>query len=213
MKNRPPSLLLIDNYDSFTYNLWDYFCRLGADCRVIRNDDPALLHIPASAFDGMILSPGPQKPADAGMLMEVIRRYHLSKPMLGICLGHQGLGLFFGARLTKAARPMHGKTSRILTSAHPLFSGTGPQPEVMRYHSLLLEDLPSDQLEALAWTESGEIMAMRHHYLPLTGVQFHPESVLTPTGLLILHNWLRMTFPFYPPIPDRIAAIAEDLAD
>ena len=184
-----PNLLLIDNYDSFTYNLWDYFLQLGADCRVIRNDQIDLAIVEQEEYDGLILSPGPEKPADAGSLMACVEALYLHLPILGICLGHQAIGTFFGAPLVKAHRPVHGKTSPIAHNGHFLFERLPAQFPVMRYHSLILESLP-ESLECIAWTETGEIMALHHRQLPLTGIQFHPESILTPHGLAILRNWL-----------------------
>lgn len=184
-----PNLLLIDNYDSFTYNLWDYFLQLGASCQVIRNDQLDLKKIERENYAGIILSPGPEKPEDAGSLMACVKAFHHKLPMLGICLGHQAIGTFFGASLVKARQPVHGKTSSISHQGHPFFAGLPEQFSVMRYHSLILENLP-EELEAVAWTESGEIMALQHRKLPLAGIQFHPESILTPHGLAILQNWL-----------------------
>ena len=191
MKNpRPrPNLLLIDNFDSFTYNLWHYFLQLGASCEVVRNDHIDINALKSGSYDGLVLSPGPRKPADAGMLMECVGALHRSVPMLGICLGHQAIGAYFGASLVKASLPVHGKTSRIVHRGDPLFAGLPETFSVMRYHSLILENLPSC-LECIAQTARGEVMALRHRELPLTGIQFHPESVLTEYGLAMLQNWL-----------------------
>ena len=191
MKNprRRPSLLLIDNFDSFTYNLWDYFLRLGASCEVVRNDRINLSALKAGAFDGIVLSPGPRRPENAGFLMDTLSAFHRSTPILGICLGHQAIGSFFGASLVKASKPMHGKISVIEHYGDPVFDGLPASFSVMRYHSLILEDLPPT-LVCTARTGSGEIMALRHRELPLTGIQFHPEAVLTEYGLEILRNWI-----------------------
>jgi anthranilate synthase/aminodeoxychorismate synthase-like glutamine amidotransferase len=189
MKTRP-HLLLLDNYDSFTYNLYDYLLRLGCTCEVWRND--AFAHpqdLPS--FDALVLSPGPGRPAESGRLMEVIAYFHHQKPILGVCLGHQALGEFFGARLSHALKPVHGKTAPILHQGQDLFEGLPPACTMMRYHSLVLQDLPNC-LKALAHTAEGELMAMRHEHLPLWGVQFHPESILSPHGLALLANWLRL---------------------
>jgi anthranilate synthase/aminodeoxychorismate synthase-like glutamine amidotransferase len=181
-------LLLLDNFDSFTYNLRDYFRQLGQDVLVLRNDVP-LAEIQKHNFEGIILSPGPGKPKDAGVLMEVIEYYHDKLPILGICLGHQALGEFFGAKLEKAAKPMHGKISEISCESEALFMGLPCQMPVTRYHSLLLTNLP-DTLKPLAQTQEGELMAFRHTKYSIFAVQFHPEAVLTTYGLDILRNWL-----------------------
>jgi anthranilate synthase/aminodeoxychorismate synthase-like glutamine amidotransferase len=179
-------ITLIDNYDSFTYNLKDYICQLGADCIVIKNDqiDSVLLE----KSDAIILSPGPQRPENAGDLMEVISNYFDKKPMLGICLGHQAIGLHFGADLVKAMEPKHGKVSLINHTKSDLFENIDNPMQVMRYHSLVLKNLP-DSLRVTALTNENELMAFKHCSLPLWGVQFHPESILTPFGLTLLKNW------------------------
>ena len=182
-------LLLIDNYDSFTYNLYDYFLQLGVDCVVFRNDAISIPEIDQLAPDAIVLSPGPERPAQAGISNEIIHYFHTSIPILGVCLGHQAIGEFFGAKLVKASRVMHGKTSEIYHQGHPIFTNLPLSFEVMRYHSLILEALP-ERLELLAQTEEGEIMALSHRNYPLIGIQFHPESILTPHGLQILSNWL-----------------------
>lgn len=182
-------ILLIDNYDSFTYNLYDYVLRLGASCEVFRNNKISLLEIKQKVFDAILISPGPKRPTEAGITMEVIDFYHDKYPILGVCLGHQALGEYFGASLVKATLPMHGKTSLIRHCQKSIFKGLPLSFSVMRYHSLLLENLP-DSLEILADTEGGELMAMQHRDLPLVGVQFHPESILTEHGLPLMSNWL-----------------------
>lgn len=185
-------MLLLDNYDSFTYNLYDYFRQLGMGCTVARNDalDPDLLD--PDSFDALVFSPGPGRPADAGCMPALIKRFYKSKPMLGICLGHQALGEFFGATLQKAQAPMHGKTSRVQHRGHPLFQNIPDQFTAMRYHSLALQLPPGGPLEGIAYTAEGELMALAHPTLPLYGVQYHPESVLTEFGLLLLKNWLQL---------------------
>jgi anthranilate synthase component 2 len=182
-------LLVVDNFDSFTYMLVDYLQQAGADCRVIRNDEP-IQRLTAETVDAVVLSPGPGKPRQAGRLMEVIAHYHQRVPMLGVCLGHQALGEYFGAKLTTASRPMHGKVSTIQLLTDDVLWGRIPLSyEVTRYHSLVLTDLPSSLVQ-LAATESGEVMAFRHRVLPLWGVQFHPEAALTQYGLQLLQNWI-----------------------
>lgn len=182
-------VLLIDNYDSFTYMLRDYVLQLGEECRVIRNDELSLQEIETLNFTSAIISPGPKTPTEAGITMPFIEAYHSRKPILGICLGHQALGGFFGASLIKANRPMHGKTSLVFHTRHLLFKSV-PQPfEAMRYHSLILTDIKKTPFEIIASTADKEVMAIVHPQLPLAGLQFHPESALTPHGLQILQNW------------------------
>jgi anthranilate synthase/aminodeoxychorismate synthase-like glutamine amidotransferase len=185
-------VLLLDNYDSFTYNLYDYLLQTGVECAVFRNDALSLPEFERLQFDAVVFSPGPKRPADAGLMLPLIERLHRQMPMLGICLGHQAIGEFFGAKLVKAALPMHGKTTDIRHLAHPLFADIPSPFTVMRYHSLLLESLAGTPLQCLATTDEGEIMALAHQSLPLTGVQFHPESILTEYGLQLLKNWVQM---------------------
>lgn len=184
------NILLLDNYDSFTYNLYDYLLQTGVHCTVLRNDAFELIDLEDIDFQAIVLSPGPGRPADAGMMMQVIARYHTRMPILGICLGHQALGEFFGAKLVLASEPVHGKTSLIEHEATGLFTGIPVPLQVMRYHSLVLESLEGTPLLCTARTQNGEIMALRHQTLPLTGVQFHPESILTEYGLEIMRNWI-----------------------
>jgi len=185
-----PRILLIDNYDSFTYNLYDYLLQLGVECEVVRNDAITIQGIRRYAPDGLVFSPGPERPEQAGILLSCIRSFRGEIPMLGICLGHQAMGLDAGAQLVHASRPVHGQTSLITTEIHPLFEGLPRTFEVMRYHSLILQDIPPDTFEVIARTEDGIIMAMAHRHLSMIGIQFHPESILTPHGLRILSNWL-----------------------
>jgi anthranilate synthase/aminodeoxychorismate synthase-like glutamine amidotransferase len=182
-------VLLIDNYDSFTYNLRDYVLQLGYSCRVIRNDELTLDEVAAIDFSSAIISPGPKTPAEAGITMAFIGRFYQNKPILGICLGHQAIGRYFGAQLVKAANPMHGKTSVIEHTSHRLFKGLPAKFEVMRYHSLILEQVEQTPLQVIARTAANEVMAVAHPTLKLAGIQFHPESVLTPHGLAIMKNW------------------------
>lgn len=186
-------LLLLDNFDSFTFTLADYLCQLGAEVAVRRND-VSLADLNVPAFDGIVLSPGPGTPAAAGVMPALIRAYHQTVPMLGVCLGHQALGEFFGAAVVRAARPMHGKVTRMrCDTTDPLFTGLPAEQDVTRYHSLIVSEPLPATLRALAHTAGSppELMALRHHTLPLYGVQFHPEALLTPHGLAMLGNWLR----------------------
>jgi anthranilate synthase/aminodeoxychorismate synthase-like glutamine amidotransferase len=184
-------VFLLDNYDSFTFNLYDYLLQTGVKCTVMRND---VFH-PADLADldiqGIVLSPGPKRPANAGCMMEVIDMFHQTVPILGICLGHQAIGEYFGAPLVKARVPMHGKTSPVLHNNHWLFEGIPNPFQAMRYHSLLLESLDRTPLECIARTEENEIMALNHASLPLLGVQYHPESILTEYGFTMIQNWVR----------------------
>ncbi|RPD46361.1 aminodeoxychorismate/anthranilate synthase component II [Hymenobacter sediminis] len=184
-------LLLLDNFDSFTYNLLDYLRQIGCEVEVRRNNTP-LAELQQLSFDGIVLSPGPGTPAAAGVMPELIQAYHTRVPMLGVCLGHQALGEFFGATLQRSQKPMHGKVSDIeWVRPSPLSTDLPIRMPVTRYHSLVLTQLPFT-LEALAYTASeGEIMALRHRTLPLYGVQFHPEALLTPNGLALLGNWVK----------------------
>lgn len=184
-------LLLIDNYDSFTYNLKDYFEQLNQDVQVIRNDEWTLEKIQTVNWNGIIISPGPKTPKEAGISLEVIEAYHRTIPILGVCLGHQAVGVYFGAALTQAITPMHGKVSEIHPSNHLMFEQIFAPFLVCRYHSLVLKEVP-EELEILATTSEGEVMAMAHKSLPLWGVQFHPEAILTQNGMQLLSNWLKV---------------------
>ena len=186
-------LLLLDNFDSFTFTLADYLRQLGAEVVVRRNDVP-LHELQVPDFDGIVLSPGPGTPAQAGVMPAVIREFHQQKPMLGVCLGHQALGEFFGGTVARAGRPMHGKVSEMRCDpTEPLFAGLPATQLVTRYHSLVVQEPLPSVLRPLAHTTAPqpELMALRHCTLPLYGVQFHPEALLTPHGLAILGNWLR----------------------
>lgn len=182
-------VLLLDNYDSFTYNLRDYILQCGKECTVVRNDEMSLDEIEALNFSSAVISPGPKTPKEAGITMAFIERYYADRPILGICLGHQALGEFFGATLVKAQKPMHGKTSTITHNHNYLFKGLPDNLEVMRYHSLILTGIEKTPLQVTALTKQSEIMALTHQVLKIAGVQFHPESVLTPHGLQLMKNW------------------------
>jgi para-aminobenzoate synthetase component 2 len=181
-------ILLLDNYDSFTYNLLDYLETAGAACNVLRNDEPGLFDAAARA-DAIVLSPGPGVPETAGQLMACIGRFIGQKPMLGICLGHQALGLHFGGVLQRAAEPMHGKTSEVLHDGAGLFRGLPNPVRVCRYHSLLLADA-GPETEISARTADHSVMGLRHRQLRCEGVQFHPEAILTDYGRRMIENWL-----------------------
>ncbi|MBL7829078.1 MAG: aminodeoxychorismate/anthranilate synthase component II [Saprospiraceae bacterium] len=183
-------ILLLDNYDSFTFNLYDYLLQTGADCVVCRNDTFETEALNDLDFQAIVLSPGPKRPADAGRMMEVVQTFSGRLPMLGICLGHQAIGEYFGAKLIKAAVPVHGKTSMVEHRGHWMFDGIPNPFEAMRYHSLILESLAETPLRSIAETEKGEIMALEHPSLPIIGVQFHPESILTRNGFQIIRNWV-----------------------
>ncbi|RRD42677.1 aminodeoxychorismate/anthranilate synthase component II [Comamonadaceae bacterium OH3737_COT-264] len=184
-------LLMIDNYDSFTYNIVQYFGELGADVTVWRNDEIGLDDIAAFAPDRLVISPGPSSPAQAGISVAAIRHFAGKVPILGVCLGHQSIGAAFGGRIVRAKELMHGKTSTITTNGEGVFAGLPKQFTVNRYHSLAIEreSLP-EALEITAWTDDGEIMGIRHQSLPIEGVQFHPESILTEHGHAMLRNFL-----------------------
>ncbi len=185
-------VLIIDNYDSFTYNLVQYLGELGVEPIVWRNDAFELSDIDALGPDGIVVSPGPCTPNEAGHSVEVIRRYGARTPVLGVCLGHQSIGAAFGAKVERAPLIMHGKTSVVSHDGTGVFDGLPEQVTVTRYHSLIVRDLP-EVLEANAWVdEAGErvVMGIRHTEYPVWGVQFHPESVLTDTGKVMLKNFL-----------------------
>jgi anthranilate synthase/aminodeoxychorismate synthase-like glutamine amidotransferase len=184
-------ILMIDNYDSFTYNLVQYLGQLGAEVRVFRNDRIGLEEIGELTPEAIFLSPGPRSPKEAGITVEVIRTYHKRFPMLGVCLGHQAIGYAFGGNIVRAERLMHGKTSPIRSDGKTIYRGV-PNPFVAgRYHSLIVEKstIP-DCLMVTAETEEGEIMGIRHREYPVEGIQFHPESILTPNGKRIIKNVL-----------------------
>ncbi|POT27554.1 anthranilate/aminodeoxychorismate synthase component II [Citrobacter freundii] len=184
-------ILLIDNYDSFTWNLYQYFCELGADVLVRRNDELTLAQIDALNPQKIVISPGPCTPDDAGISLDVIRHFAGKIPLLGVCLGHQAMAQAFGATVVRAAKVMHGKTSPITHNGKGVFQGLNNPLTVTRYHSLVVAPatLP-DCFEVTAWSETQEIMGIRHREWDLEGVQFHPESILSEQGHQLLANFL-----------------------
>ncbi len=182
-------VLLIDNYDSFTYMLRDYVLQCGEECLVIRNDEMDMDKISRLQVGSIIISPGPRSPAEAGVTMDVIKHFKNNTPILGICLGHQAIGQVYGVRLVSSPKPMHGKTSLITHSEHPIFRNIPEQIDVMRYHSLILERWEANELKVIAETSEGEIMAIAHPVQKIAGLQFHPESILSPYGLQMIRNW------------------------
>jgi len=187
-------LLLIDNYDSFTYNLYQYLCELGAEVRVVRNDKATIADIEAMQPERIVISPGPCTPKEAGISVEVVRHFAGKLPILGVCLGHQCMGEAFGGTVAGAGEIMHGKMSVIHHDGRGVLAGLPNPFEGIRYHSLAIqrEGLP-DCLEVTAWTDQGVIMGVRHKELAVEGVQFHPESIMTAVGKDVLRNFLGMT--------------------
>lgn len=187
-----PRLLLIDNYDSFAYNLFQYLGELGAETEVVRNDDQTVAELLARRPDGLVISPGPGRPEDAGVSVAAVSAFgEAGIPVLGVCLGHQAIGLCFGGRIVAARSIMHGKTSAIHHDEQGLFAGLPSPFEATRYHSLVVDGLcRPDALAVTAHTEDGEIMGLRHRELEIEGVQFHPESILTGEGKHLLGNFI-----------------------
>ncbi len=191
-------LLMIDNYDSFTFNLVQYFGELGADVRVVRNDEITVEEIGALKPDHLVFSPGPCSPAEAGVCVPAIREYVGKLPILGVCLGHQSIGAALGGRIIRAQRQMHGKASTITTDQQGVYRGLPERFSVIRYHSLVIErETCPSELIVSATSEDGEIMAVRHRDLigtatPMEGVQFHPESILSEHGHAMLRNFLNL---------------------
>ncbi len=185
-------ILVVDNYDSFTYNLVQLLLGRGAEVEVVRNDAKAAAELVGRAPAGIVISPGPGRPEDAGVSVDLVKM-RPAAPILGVCLGHQALGVAFGARVDRAPRLMHGKTSRIRHRGGGLFRGLPDPFEATRYHSLeVVADSLPDELEPLAWSEEGTLQGMRHRELPYWGVQFHPESVLTRSGPALVDNFLAL---------------------
>jgi anthranilate synthase/aminodeoxychorismate synthase-like glutamine amidotransferase len=184
-------VLLLDNYDSFTYNLYQYLCQLGAAVEVVRNDGISLEEIAALELDGIVISPGPSRPENAGISMAVIERFGPSTPILGVCLGHQSIGLVYGGEVI-TVEPVHGKRSAVDHRSVGVFEGLPTPVEAGRYHSLAVarDSLP-DVLEVTATSPDGLVMGLRHRHYPVEGIQFHPESILTADGMAMLANWLR----------------------
>jgi anthranilate synthase/aminodeoxychorismate synthase-like glutamine amidotransferase len=188
-------LLLIDNYDSFTYNLYQYFSELGEDVVVLRNDKTTMEEIDDIKPHQIVISPGPSDPQHAGISNDIIKRFGTKLPVLGVCLGHQCIGYSYGGEVVRAKQIMHGKSSKIYHTNHGVFAGLPNPLSAIRYHSLAVQrDRLPDCLEITAWTEDGTIMGLRHKEYPVEGVQFHPESFMTPTGKTLLNNFLN--FPY-----------------
>jgi anthranilate synthase/aminodeoxychorismate synthase-like glutamine amidotransferase len=184
--------ILIDNYDSFTYILHHYLLQTGHECVVYKNDEVTLQALIALNPERIIISPGPETPVQAGISMSAIEYFHSRIPILGVCLGHQALGMFFGADLVHAAYPMHGKTSEVTHNQHPLFQDIPSPFTVMRYHSLAVKGFEDTGLDVLSTTVDGTIMALAHKEFPCIGLQFHPESIGTQYGLKLLQNWSKL---------------------
>ena len=186
-------ILLIDNYDSFTYNLYQYLCELGAEVKVVRNDQASLEDVELMAPEKIVISPGPCTPEKAGISNDVVRHFGSRVPILGVCLGHQCIGHAYGGKVDRAGEIMHGKTSMIHHDGKGVFAGLPNPFEAIRYHSLAVyKDTLPDCLEVTAQTENGIIMGLRHKEYSVEGVQFHPESIMTAVGKDLLRNWLEM---------------------
>ena len=191
------AFLMIDNYDSFTYNLVQYFWELGVEMEVFRNDRIRLSEIDVSNLEGIVLSPGPGTPADSGICPDIVRELAPKIPILGVCLGHQTIGEVFGGSVVRAPRLMHGKTSPVLHDGSDLFAGIPSPFEATRYHSLIvLESTLPAEVEVTARTDEGEVMALAHRLYPTRGVQFHPESILTLHGKTLLANFITIARSF-----------------
>ena len=191
-------IVVIDNYDSFTYNLVQHLGELGAELRVFRNDQVTVEEIEALRPTHIVISPGPGTPEDGGISNDVIRHFHQTVPILGVCLGHQCIGHVFGGQVVRAPRLMHGKTSLIHHGDYPIFEGVPDQFRATRYHSLIVDEPLPEVLMPIAWTEEGELMGLRHRSYPVIGLQFHPESILTREGKSVLRNFLEMSSSLEP---------------
>ena len=203
-------ILVIDNYDSFVFNLVQYLGQLGAECEVRRNDEISVRDVGRFSAAGLLLSPGPGTPDRAGILLDVISAYAGELPIFGVCLGHQAIGAAFGATVTRAPELLHGKTSEVHHKGTGVLTGLPDPFTATRYHSLaVLEDTLPAEIEVTARTDSGVVMALRHRELPIEGVQFHPESVLTEGGHLMLANWLATCG--LPDALDRAPALAAEV--
>ena len=189
-------ILLIDNYDSFTYNIYQFMCELGAQVEVLRNDEATIEEIDQMAPERIVVSPGPKTPSEAGVSVEAIRHFGPRLPVLGVCLGHQCVGQAFGGSVVPAGEIMHGKTSLVYHDGRGVFAGLPSPFEAIRYHSLAIDRdcLPGD-LEVSAWTDRGVIMGVRHAGHPVEGVQFHPESIKTEHGKALLKNFIELPLP------------------
>ncbi len=186
-------ILMIDNYDSFTYNLVQYLQQMGREVAVYRNDEITVAEIENMDVEAIFLSPGPCSPKEAGVTVEIVRRFHQTIPIMGVCLGHQAIGFAFGGEVVRADKVMHGKSSPISNDGRTIFQGLPDPFTAGRYHSLIVkrDTLPAC-LEVTAETEEGEIMGLRHREYPVEGIQFHPESILTPQGKRIIRNFLNL---------------------
>lgn len=205
-------ILLIDNYDSFTWNLWHFLSDLGAEVKTIRNDEYSVDDVMAMKPDGIVLSPGPATPDKAGICMDVIHQASGHIPILGVCLGHQAIGAAFGGQINRIDPPVHGKLSYVTHHGQSIFSGCDTRFAVSRYHSLIVDaDSLPDCLDIIASTDAGIIMGLQHKTHPTFGVQFHPESIASENGYRILANFLHLTGLAQPASNDHIARLEEQL--
>ncbi len=182
-------ILLIDNYDSFTYNLYQQIETLGKKVKVFKNDQITISQIKKLKPEKIVISPGPKRPEDSGISIKIIEKFHKEIPILGVCLGHEAIGEIFGSKVVHAKKIMHGKTSKIYHHKKNIFKNISIPFEAARYHSLILDSVP-EMFTLEAWTKEDEIMAIKHHLFPLYGIQFHPESFMTPQGYKLMHNFL-----------------------